>query len=204
MVKNLSLTGAGDSSDDNRLMDYMNLVYKEVYRETAEIYPTLLLVSETIALTAGVGAISKTPFEVKQIKNLANNCFLKPTTILQLEERYPALDQTGEPNWYYITGDATLNAYPVNDGSILVRHIPLPDELTTASPVTDIKIPKQYHDVLVWGTIVYACMDERDKALGMELNTAQGKYEIALNAFKTWLELRQTQEQNGTKAYLGG
>lgn len=203
-IKDLSLVGSGDGTDDARLMRYMNLLYKEIYRKTAKNYPTLLLTNETVTITGGVGTLSAAPLKLERVKDTANNRILKATTLLRLEECCPALANTGMPSWYYITGGTVLNTYPLNSTSVLTRSVPAPGVLTTASAESDIKIPPQFHDLMVWGTLIYACMDERDKIVGPELNTAQGKYEIAMNDYDDWLFFQQTQEPQETEAVLGG
>lgn len=202
-IKDLALVGTGDSDDDDRIMRYMNMLYKEAYRTTSKAYPTLLLTTENVTVTSGSGTISATPFIVMRVKDNSNNRFLKPTTLLALEEKYPSLSDTNSPSWYYITGTATLNTYPSNSFTAVVRYIPQAATLTSTSTESDIKIPPEFHDMLVWGTLIYMAHDERDKAFGVEMQVAQTKYEIAKADFQSWLHFSQTKEKNRTEVVLG-
>lgn len=203
-IKDLSLVGMGDGADDARILRYFNMVYAEIYRSTAKNYPTALLTSITVAVTAGVGTLPTPTLVLARVKDTQANTILKATTILELEDRHPALDGQGAPEWFYMSGDTGLNTYPRNDASVLVRHIPRPATLTVDSTEADIRIPPMFHDMLIWGTLVWSAIDERDKAVGGEVNTAQGKYELPLQAYEDWLFFSQTQEPQVTEAVLGG
>lgn len=203
-VKSLALVGSGNADDTARILRYMNMVYSEAYRVTAVSYPTLLLTSENVTITSGSGTLTAAPFRIERVKDTSNNEILKPTTRLDIEDLYPALDDTGAPAWYFVEGTDGLRTYPVNSGTVQVRYIPRAGTLTSASAESDIKIPPEFHDLLLWGTLVYMAYDERDKSTGAEVNIAQSKYEIALNDFKTWLAFRQTGPKVRTKAVLGG
>lgn len=204
-IQDLALVGSGNSADDARVMRYMNLVYKEVYRRTAQQRPTLLLTSETVNITSGSGTMAATPFSVSLVKDTGNdNNKLKPTTLPELEDEYPALDDTGAPAWFYFTSGTAIKTYPVNSTTLSVRYVPSVGTLTTTSAEADIKIPPEFHDVLLWGTLVYMAYDERDKSMSGEVNTAQSKYEIALADYQSWLMYGQTKATTTTEVVFGG
>jgi hypothetical protein len=204
-IKDLALVGAGDASDDSRVMRYMNLVYKEAYRRTAQARPTLLLdVMGNIAISNGSGTLTARPYAVTMVKDTGNNSNpLNATTLPELEEKAPALDATGNPDRYYLTGETTINTYPKNTTTVSVRYVPAAGTLTSDSVEADIKIPPEFHDLLVWGTLVYLAYDERDKGVGVEVQTAQSKYEIALADYQSWLLNGQVKATTRTKAIMG-
>lgn len=198
-IKDLALVGSGNSADTDRIMRYMNLVYKEAYRVTAVSYPTLLLTSENVTITSGAGTITAAPFSILQVKDTSNNRILEPSSRVDIETMYPALDGTGSPTYYFMESETALKTYPVNSGTVMVRYIPRAGTLTSGSAESAIKIPPEFHELLLWGTLVYMAYDERDKSAAGEVNIAQSKYELALNDYKTWLLKGQTQAPVRTK-----
>jgi hypothetical protein len=204
-IQDLALVGSGNAEDTARVLRYINLVYKEAYRRTARQRPTLLLAQESVAITAGAGMMSANPFTVTMVKDTGNNSnVLNVITLPELEEEYPALDGIGSPNLYYFTGEKVINTYPVNDTTLSVRYVPSCNVLTAISTEADIKFPPEFHDMLLWGTLVFMAYDERDKTTGGELNTAQSKYEMALADFQSWLKLGQAKPVTQTKVVIGG
>ena len=203
-VKDLALVGAGDAADDARVMGYMNHVYNEVYRRTAKIYPTLLLTSENVTMVSGAGTLSAAPHTIEHVKNTSNNKLLEPVNLLELEDMNSDLSATGSPSYYYMTGTTAINSYPADNATLKVRYIPQSSTLETTTPESGIKIPPMYHDILIWGTLVYLGYDERDKASVQEVNTAQSKYELVMNDYLNWLNFMQPQEKRRTKAFMGG
>jgi len=191
-IKGLALVGEGDSTDDARIMRYINFANREVHRRTAASYPTLLQTLETVTITNGAGTLSNIPFRVEFVKDTGNsNNPLTVTTLLDLEEENPALDATGSPSKYYFTSAKGIATYPVNSTAVKVRYVPSSVALTVTDAETAIKLPVEFHDVLVWGALFWMAYDERDKGSGQELSLAQGKYEICLGDYLTWLKDNQ-------------
>lgn len=203
-IKDLALVGAGDTSDDTRVLRYFNLVYKDIHRKTAQMAPTLLLAQETVTITSGVGTMTATPFSVEFVKDSGNsNQVLDVTTLVELEDKYPALDDTGNPSWYYFTSATGIATYPTNSTTVKVRYVPVAATLASTDAESAIKIPPQFHDALVWGTLVYMAYDERDKVTGPETQIAQAKYDIAMGDYQQWLLSGQPRPTVRTKAILG-
>lgn len=203
-VKSLALVGSGNADDTARILRYMNMTYAEAYRTTATQYPTLLLTTESVSMTAGEGTISVAPFSVMRVKNTNTNRILEARSKLDIEELFPAMTDNGEPVYYYMEGTTGLRSYPLNNATLQVRYIPRVGTLTSTSAEADIKIPPEFHELLLWGTLVYMSYDERDKSASGEISIAQSKYEIALNDFRTWLVKQQTRTQMVTKVVFGG
>lgn len=200
IIKDQALVGSGDTTDDSRVMRYMNFVYKQVYRKTAEAYPQLLLTSQTITQASGSGTLSSAPYAIVSVKETGSNTFLKPYTLPELEESNPSLDETGTPNKYYMTSDTVIKTYPIDNSQIIVRYVPNPSELTSAGAESTIKIPPSFHDILVWGTLFYMAYDERDKSVGAEVGIVQAKYDDAMNDYKRWLFMSQPRKPLRTEA----
>lgn len=203
-VKSLALVGSGNADDTARIMRYMNMVYAEAYRVTSSQYPTLLLTSENISMTSGVGTIAAAPFTVMRVKNTSTNRILEARSKLDVEELFPTMTDTGEPAYYYMEGTTGLRSYPLDNATLQVRYIPSVNTLASTGVEADIKIPPEFHEMLLWGTLVYMAYDERDKSAAGEISIAQSKYEIALNDFKTWLAKQQTRTPMVTKVVFGG
>lgn len=204
-IKDLALVGAGDTSDDTRIMRYFNLQYKDLYRKTAQLYPTLLSTNETVTITSGAGAISAAPHKVVDVFDNGNTAnALQESTQSAVKRKYPLQADTGNPEYYYMTSETAINTYPVNSTTLDVDYIPRAGTLTSASTEADIKVPPDFHDLLVWGTLVWLSVDERDKQAGGEITLFQSKYEIALGDYQEWLIYSQVSEKDEVKAVLGG
>jgi hypothetical protein len=163
--------------------------------------PTRLLAQETVSITSGAGTMTVTPFSVSFVKDSENeNRELEVTTLPELEEQYPALDDTGAPNRYYFTSSTTINTYPVNSTTLKVRYVPSAATLTTSSTEADIKVPAEFHDIFIWGTLMYLNFDERDKTMSSEQATAGTMYSVALGDYQEWLINGQPKPKTRTKA----
>lgn len=92
-------------------------------------------------------------------------------------------------------GLTTIKTHPSNSTSILVRGIPRMTSLAADDEEDNIKIPPEFHDLLVWGPLVYMHIDERDKGVGGEVNVAQGKWDLGLEDYKTWLISMQVTDE---------
>lgn len=187
MVKNQALVGSGGAADDTRIMLYMNRAYADIYRETARDYPQALLTSQSITLSSGLGTISSAPHKILRVKETGSYNFLEARTLIELEQENPRLDATGSPRYYYMTSDTAISCYPIDGSSIVVRYIPRPSTLASDGAETTIKIPPEYHDLLLWGTLVYMAYDERDKGFGTEIGLSKAKYDEAMESYKRWL-----------------
>ena len=205
-IKDLALVGAGDTSDDTRIMRYFNLQYKDLYRKTAQLYPTLLATNEaSVTITSGVGAIGAAPHKVIDVFDNGNTSNpLKAITESTLKNQNPRMDDTGDPKNYYMTSTTAIKTYPVNSTTLSVDYIPRAETLTTSSAEADIKVPPEYHDLLVWGTLVWMSVDERDKQAGGELSLYQSKYEIAYGEYLEWLSTVQVGDEFKTENVLSG
>jgi hypothetical protein len=199
-IKDMALVGAGDASDDARVLRYLNMIYKDVYRKTAKMAPTLLLAQDTVAISSGAGTMSVRPYSVEVVKDANNaNRKLEATDLPTLEDKHPALDGTGAPSYYYFTSPTGIATYPVNTTSIKVRYVPAAGTLTADSVEADIKVPPEFHDMFVWGTLMYLNFDERDRAMGAEQATAGTMYSVALGDYQEWLLTGQPRKQVRTK-----
>jgi hypothetical protein len=191
--------------DTDRIMRYMNLFQGEVWRLTAREYPTLLTVTETVALTLGAGTVSAPPFGFVSVRDSTNGYNkLSPISLQALEDMDADLASTGNPCRYYMTSATAINGWPKNTTNLQVRYIPRKATLTIDSTEDDLKVPPEFHDMYVWGTMVYMSMDERDKAVSGEINVAQARYNMAMADYKTWLAEMQAGDELVTEAVLGG
>lgn len=203
-IKDLALVGSGSTSDDARILRYMNLVYGDLYRKTASAYPTLLQETETVTITSGSGSLTKNPHYVVRVKDTGNNSNpIYPTSIDKIEDKDPDISAAGTPTSFYVQGEKTLKTWPINSTTVSVRYIPSFTPLDSADAEADIKIPVEFHDILVWGTLVYMAHDERDKAVMGEIQVAQSKYEIGIAEFQVWLARGQVGDELVTERTIG-
>lgn len=70
-----------------------------------------------------------------------------------------ALSTSGSAVYYYITGGTVINAYPVPSGSLSVRYIKKPTDLSTATDVP--LVPAEYRDIIAIGALRRAALDNQ-------------------------------------------
>ncbi|MFN7834837.1 MAG: hypothetical protein ACK5NY_03465 [Burkholderiaceae bacterium] len=176
-----------DVDMQNRIVGYVNRAYEAVYAGCAAWQHNKLLVSQTVAVTNGTGTLNPVPFKIAQITDTTNNRILPAVDILELEERDPALATTGAPLVYWIEQDSTLKTYPLATHSVRVRYVPKAATLSNTSAEADIKLPAEYHSVLVFGALFYMFMDEADLRSQQEIAINEAKFNEALASLKMYL-----------------
>lgn len=201
-IKNLSLVGSGGAADDERIMGYLNLVYAELYRETATQYPEAMMTSESVSVTSGSGTITSTPFAILRVKNATTGRFLEPKSLMEIEKSDPAMTSTASAAYYYLSGRTGLRVYPLETATFTVRYVPQFTPLTSTTAESAITIPAEFHDAFVWGTLMYMAYDERDKGMVPELQVSEPKFRQAKNAFTDWLLTLQPHEPIRTEAVM--
>jgi hypothetical protein len=182
----------------------MQSTLNELYGEIAELFPTRLVTTQTVTITSGAGTFGTTPFIIRRVRDTGNSSTeLQPITLEDLDDRYPLLDSTGNPAYYYQTALATINTYPTNTTTLKVYYIPNPITLTTSTTETQLFIPAPYQEVLMWGALRLLMLDERDKAFVVSLQAVSAMYDKLSGDLKEWAQRQQVGVDDRVRVILG-
>jgi hypothetical protein len=183
-----------DSALQTRALRYLNDTYKEVLREVNQLRVNDLTLDETLTVSGGQIVLSHTPLEVKSVTNITDEQTMYRSDLASILRKDPDLSDTGSPVFYYFdsTGAATMKVWPPEEGvSIRVLYNPKVDDLEITDAESDILLPPEYHDVLVWGTLRWNFLDERDARTVQELGYSQAQFEITKNDLKRYIMRQQ-------------
>lgn len=105
------------------------------------------------------------PFEIKDLRNVlsventTSQFPLYGQTRQWLAERYPNLEETGEPLWWWLD-NLTLRAFPTSaTANISVRYAKKPAELTAK---LEPAMPSEWHELIV-DLAVVPCLKDNDE-----------------------------------------
>lgn len=203
-VMSLALVGAtGATGDTARVYRYLNVAYRELYEMVAERYPWFVQATQNVSMTAGVGTMATQPLHILSVRD-ANNAFaeLRPTDVLAVEEKDPAMDAQGSPDEFYVNGFVELNSHPLNDTTLRVRYTPQAATLEIGDNEVAIKLQPTHHDALLWGTLKLMAYDERDKVVGAELAYNETEHEKVLDRMWRWFDAHAPKESQPVKSYV--
>lgn len=203
-ITSLALVGAtGAQGDQDRVLNYLNMAYRKVYRKIAVKYPFVHRTTQTVTITNGSGTLNPVPFFVtvpRDVNNFSRK--LDPTDIEAVLDCDPTMASTGNPEKYWIEGLNALKTHPINSTSLTVPYIPSPDALDENTTEDEIKIPVVFHDILVWETLELMAYDERDKVVGAELAYNKDAHDQIYTDMWEFFDAQAPKEQKRVKAVL--
>lgn len=204
-ITSLALVGAtGASGDQDRVLNYLNMAYRKVYRKIAVKYPFVHRTTQPVVITDGGGTLSPVPFFVLVPRDTGNNAAkLTPTDIEAVLDCDPTLSETGNPSKFWIEGLSALKSHPLNSTTLTVPYIPSPATLVSNSTEDDIKIPVVFQDILTWETLALMAYDERDKVVGAELAYNKDAHDQIYVDMWEFFDAQAPHEQKQVKSYLG-
>lgn len=199
LVTMVSRLGTSDSNPSAtrklELLDYVNIAYGRLFQEMKQSGRHLLSGLQNVTITDGVGAMSGNHAFILSVRDVNNaSRHLEPTDVESVELEDPEDDNTGTPDRYYLTGLNTLNTWPRNDTIAKVRSVPMPTDLSIGADETTILIPPPYHSAIVWGAIIWAVFDERDKGFNVEASFARQEYAREKGALIGFLERQSSRK----------
>lgn len=149
-----------DNNLETRVLQDVQVIYNEVQQKMSDIATADDMVTTTIAVTDGLGTIPE-HLRVHSVFDTTNSRFLATTDVLSLEQEDPELATTGAPNKYYVTNKTEFNTYPLDTHSARVRYMPVVNTLSLTDDATAIRIPVQFHNVLVDGGVYLMAVREQ-------------------------------------------
>ena len=170
-----------DIAMQTRILTYINRAYQRAYDRLSQHLDNTAHTTQNVTVTTGVGTLSPDPLAVINVVDVTNGQVLEPKSIRFIEEIDPKLEATGSPAFYYLQDTTTINVYPPGSTSLRVRYVPQPVTLTLTSPVTDIKIPAIYHNIIEQGALAFVGEDEKDFDRST-VARAEAKFKRALDA----------------------
>lgn len=165
ILSELSDHGFADTSDA-RKMSKLN----QAYHQVNSLRPWPYLAKELVLTFNGASsAPTNLPTDFKAVLSVTHptNGKVSHQRLDQLRRVYSDLTQVGDAMYFYFVG-LNLRAYPrPNNGATLtLDYIHKPVDLLVSDAEAAIKIPSQYHQVLVDGTLykLYAMEDDPELA----------------------------------------
>jgi hypothetical protein len=159
-----------DAETEARAERWLNQAYREILN--LHVWPFL---QTTATGTAGAGEVAIADFrKIRVVTDISPgyDVHLGRSSFEELLVDFGDLTDTGDPEWYYVDGTATVKAFPVG-GTIKVYYIKRVDPMSgTDTPVFD----EEYHNLIVDKAMVKAYIDsdnfEAAAALREETNLA--------------------------------
>jgi len=183
------------------LLDYVNIAYGRLFQEAKQAGRHLLSATQEVTVTDGVGTLNGNHAFILSVRDLGNaSRHLTASDVEEIELLDPEEDNTGSPDRYYLTGLNTLNLWPRNDTTAKVRSVPMPTDLSLGADESTILIPPPYHSAIIWGAILWAVFDERDKGFNVEVSFARQEYAREKGALIGFLE-RQSKRKLAVKQW---
>lgn len=146
--------------------DYINVAYQEV----CALLPWPFLETSTTTLTSGTSVSDLR--QVLAVNDPATDSNLAPADKQTLLAWYGALDDTGDPDYYYLDGQTTVKTYPVNASKQLtVHYVKVPTDLSSSGDTP--LVPAAWRMVLVHGATVIAHLEN-------------GNYELSEQRRNVW------------------
>lgn len=142
-----------DASTEARAERWLN----QAYREILNLHPWPFL-QATATGTAGAGYVSIA--DLRKLRAVSDitpgyDVHLGRASFEELLEENGDLTETGDPEWYYVDGTATVKAFPVG-GQIKAYYIKRVDPMSgTDTPVFD----EEYHNLIVDKAMIKAYID---------------------------------------------
>lgn len=146
---------------------WINQAYQELCEEA--VWPFLEV------STTGTAPLSITDVRtVLSVSNTTQGNILEHRDRRDLVELDPEMNETGTPEYFFLS-DNTLSVYPLNTtDTIAVRYIEVPDEMTADANEPD--VPERYHELIVDGAVIrcYKSSDEWDVATALRVDWQEG------------------------------
>jgi hypothetical protein len=203
-IRSLALVGTTGAADLTRVEGYFNMAYREIYEKVAEKYPWFVQGTQEVVMTAGSGTFATQPLTILSVRDVNRSLVeLTPTDVLAVEKCDPGIDDTGNPDKYYVNGFSNLKSHPLSNTTLRVRYTPNPVVLDNDSGEADIMLQPVHHDVLTWGTLKLMAYDERDKVVGAELAYNKEAHEAVEDRMWRWFESHAPKSRKPVKSYLG-
>lgn len=140
-----------DNDLETRILNDVNEIYRDLQKKIATRDRSgRYAQTENVTITSGSGTVSS-HVHIFSVYDSTNDRLLEESDVATIEQLDPSLDEENTPREWYVTGNTSLNVYPIGDITARVRFYPTPNTLALTDAESDIRIPAIYHDVLVKG-----------------------------------------------------
>lgn len=192
LSRRITNTSSWQITDANYL-DYVNIIYQDIFarlankeeKYTRNEFKTDVVINQNEYILPAFSAWTSTGLKKVLVVYLYDTEDAEYKKLGMYDERgltiYPSeYDNTDKP--FYIKQDWSIFIYPTPTENItdwikiVWTYIPL--DLTTSSTETDIKLPREYHNIMLYGINMYVFMEKQlfDKS---ELNEVKYSNKLA-------------------------
>lgn len=122
-----------------------------------------------------------------RLKDLSTGDRITPVRLDDAEDHIGKdYSETGNPAFYYFEG-GQLKVWPLpvsGNGRLRLKYVRWSAAVTATSPESDILIPKQYHEAILYGALLRLLDSEDDPELSVRF---QGHFDLHLQQMETTL-----------------
>lgn len=165
----LGLNGADADTDmATKVLAWLNMSYAEIYGLTVKWGYPLRTSNQTVTATAaGLATLDTSLRNIKSVYDVTNGKMLKASDVDTVECRDPSLALTGTPCDYYVdnidpsTQITDIRVHPNSAVDLRVRGVEAFNTLALDDDEYDIQLPPEFHEVLIWATLILGTTYER-------------------------------------------
>lgn len=168
-----------------KAMQWLNAAYHEVIDECLPYLKRYLHRTETITTSLDVATLSTDAYRIVRVVDKTNGHMLREVTPERLIDLDPDSTTTGAPA-HFTAFHNTLTLHPKPSENILLEVLYLPSvaDLVANGDESSILLPRQFHQSLIWGGLVWSAIYERGFNTGGELQLFQSKWDEARQKIK--------------------
>lgn len=151
-----------DTDLNNKALRWLNSAYHEIMNECMPYLTRFVEKKVVVNVVDGVGSIPTDLFRVVSVEDLNSSYFLTESNNKSKGSFYLSLDQ--------------IFIEPGTTTALEITYLPLTTDLEDVSTESDILLPKQFHNALVWGGLVWSAIYERGFSTQADMNLFQNKW----------------------------
>lgn len=204
IVQRIIDLGLNESAPDTNLqakaLGWLNSAYQEAYGEAAKYALPILKQTVNVTITNGAGTLAAPYRRIYNIVDTVTKRVLKPSDIGYVRSIDPMLERTGDPARYYFDGSETsIKTHPKNSTTVQLDVMPKAAELVIGDTEDAIKIPSEFHEMLVWASLVEGMTYERGFGNNELLQVANIRKTQLMDNYSRWLKESVPQQVQRTK-----
>jgi hypothetical protein len=166
-------------------MQWLNAAYHEIIDECLPYLKRYLQRTETVTSTLETAVLSSDAYRILRVVDTTNARVLRELTRERLVDLDPDNSTQGQPVRFTAFEDTlTLHPTPAKNIELEVLYLPSVADLVPNAAENAILLPRQFHQSLIWGALVWSAIYERGFNTNGELQLFQSKWDEAKQKIK--------------------
>lgn len=168
-----------------KALQWLNAAYQEVIDECAAYLKRYLERTETVTTTLATATLPGDVHRILRVVDTTHARVLREASRDTLLDHDPTLAHTGQPHSFTLSENTlTLHPKPSQNLNLEVLYLPRVDDLAPDGNEATILLPRQFHQALIWGALVWSSIYERGFNTSGELQLFQNKWDEAKQKIK--------------------